>query len=186
MTALIIDILLWGSLVGVSIVAWRQDKTVLTSALRNGGMDFINIVPRIALGVIGSGFIADRFGGVVTLLIGSVMQAVALLLYALFDGLVSLYVISILFGLFQGGIVPSYAVIIRQYFPPQEAGVRVGTVIMVSVVGMALGGWMSGYIFDLTGSYRAAFLNGLAWNLLNGAIAAFLLMRARRFHAVPA
>ncbi|EGP08756.1 hypothetical protein [Afipia clevelandensis] len=58
MTALIIDILLWGSLAGVSIIAWRQDKTVLTSALRNGGMDFIGIVPRIALGVIGSGFIA--------------------------------------------------------------------------------------------------------------------------------
>ncbi|HAO40133.1 MAG: hypothetical protein CBE01_005100 [Planctomycetaceae bacterium TMED241] len=58
MTALIIDILLWGSLIGVSVIAWRQDKTVLSSALRNGGMDFINIVPRIALGVIGSGFIA--------------------------------------------------------------------------------------------------------------------------------
>lgn len=58
MTALIIDILLWGSLIGVSIIAWRQDKAVLTVALRKGGMDFINIVPRIALGVIGSGFIA--------------------------------------------------------------------------------------------------------------------------------
>jgi uncharacterized membrane protein YraQ (UPF0718 family) len=57
-TALIIDILLWGSLIGVSIIAWRQDKAVLTVALRKGGMDFINIVPRIALGVIGSGFIA--------------------------------------------------------------------------------------------------------------------------------
>jgi MFS family permease len=128
---------------------------------------------------IGSGFIADRFGGVVTLLIGSVMQAAALFLYLWFDGLTSLYVISILFGLFQGGIVPSYAVIIRQYFPPQEAGYRVGTVIMVSVVGMALGGWMSGYIFDLTGSYRAAFLNGLAWNLLNLAIALWLLRAGR-------
>jgi MFS family permease len=128
---------------------------------------------------IGSGFIADRFGGVVTLLIGSVMQAAALFLYLWFDGLTSLYIISILFGLFQGGIVPSYAVIIRQYFPPQEAGYRVGTVIMVSVVGMALGGWMSGYIFDLTGSYRAAFLNGLVWDLLNLAIALWLLRAGR-------
>jgi uncharacterized membrane protein YraQ (UPF0718 family) len=57
-TALIIDILLWGSLIGMSVIAWRQDKAVLGTALRNGGMDFINIVPRIALGVIGSGFIA--------------------------------------------------------------------------------------------------------------------------------
>jgi MFS family permease len=136
----------------------------------------------LAFGIIsrvGSGFIADRFGGVVTLLVGSVMQAVALFLYFLSDGLTSLYIISILFGLFQGGIVPSYAVIIREYFPPQEAGGRVGMVIMATVFGMALGGWMSGYIFDLTGSYRIAFLNGLAWNLLNLAIA-FWLLRAGR------
>ena len=132
------------------------------------------IISRVA-----SGFVADRFGGVVTLLVGSVMQAIALFLYFLFDELTSLYVISILFGLFQGGIVPSYAVIIREYFPPQEAGGRVGMVIMATVFGMALGGWMSGYIFDLTGSYRVAFLNGLAWNLLNLAIA-FWLLRAGR------
>jgi MFS family permease len=128
---------------------------------------------------VGSGFIADRFGGVVTLLIGSAMQAVALFLYFLFDGLTSLYIISILFGLFQGGIVPSYAVIVREYFLPQEAGARVGAVIMATVFGMALGGWMSGYIFDLTGSYRAAFLNGLAWNLLNLLIALWLLRAGR-------
>ncbi len=132
------------------------------------------IVSRIA-----SGFIADRFGGVVTLLIGSFMQAVALLLYFLFDGLSSLYLISLLFGLFQGGIVPSYAIIIREYFPPKEAGVRVGMVIMATVFGMALGGWMSGWIFDVTGSYRIAFLNGLAWNLLNLAIAFWLLQSGR-------
>ena len=128
---------------------------------------------------IGSGLIADRFGGVVTLLIGSVMQAAALALYFVFDGLTSLYIISILFGLFQGGIVPSYAVIIREYFPPQEAGSRLGFVIMATVFGMAFGGWMSGWIFDLTGSYRAAFLNGLAWNLLNLAIALWLLGAGR-------
>jgi MFS family permease len=126
-----------------------------------------------------SGLIADRYGGVVTLLIGSFMQAVALFLYFLFDGLSSLYVISALFGLFQGGIVPSYAVIVREFFPPREAGTRVGVVIMATVFGMAFGGWVSGWIFDLTGSYRAAFLNGLGWNLLNLAIALWLL-RARR------
>ena len=134
---------------------------------------------------IGSGFVADRFGGVVTLLIGSVMQGVALFLYLLFDGLTSLYLISILFGLFQGGIVPSYAVIIREYFPPQEAGARIGMAMTASVLGMAIGGWMSGWIFDLTGSYRAAFLNGLAWNLLNLAIALWFL-RLGRPRARPA
>jgi MFS family permease len=96
-----------------------------------------------------------------------------------FDGLVSLYVISALFGLFQGGIVPSYAIIVREYFPPAQAGQRVGAVIMATMLGMALGGWMSGVVYDLTGSYRAAFINGAAWNLLNGAIAWVLFMRVR-------
>ncbi|MGE0752491.1 MAG: MFS transporter [Variibacter sp.] len=130
------------------------------------------VVSRIA-----SGFIADRIGGVATLLVGSAMQAATLLLYAFFDGLASLYVISILFGLVQGGIVPSYAIIVREYFPAREAGTRLGIVLMASLFGMAFGGWISGVIFDLTGSYRAAFLNGLAWNALNVAIAVWLLKR---------
>jgi MFS family permease len=128
---------------------------------------------------VGSGFIADRFGGVVTLLIGSLMQAVALALYLFFDGLSSLYLISALFGLFQGGIVPSYAVIIREYFPPKESGTRVGIIILATVFGMALGGWMSGAIFDYTGSYRAAFANGIAWNLITLAVAFWLLFAGR-------
>lgn len=129
---------------------------------------------------LGSGFIADRIGGLPTLMLGSALQGVALLLYTAFDGMASLYVISALFGLFQGGIVPSYAIIVREYFDPREAGARVGLVLMCTLAGMALGGWMSGAIFDLTGSYRAAFINGVAWNLLNGAIAFFLLWQARR------
>jgi MFS family permease len=103
-----------------------------------------------------SGLIADRIGGVNTLLLGSVLQMVALALYVPFDGLMSLYVISALFGLFQGGIVPSYALIVRQYFPPSEAGARVGMVLTATLVGMAFGGWLSGVIFDMTGSYQAA------------------------------
>jgi predicted MFS family arabinose efflux permease len=130
------------------------------------------IVSRIA-----SGFIADRIGGVATLLLGSVLQGVALFLYLWFDGLAPLYVISALFGLFQGGIVPSYALVVREYFPASEAGTRVGVVIMATLFGMALGGWMSGLIFDLTGSYTAAFANGLLWNLVNVLIVAWLLNR---------
>ena len=133
------------------------------------------VISRIA-----SGFIADRIGGVRTLLLGSVLQGVALFLYLWFDGLMSLYVISALFGLFQGGIVPSYAIIVREYFSPREAGTRLGLVLMATLLGMALGGWMSGLIFDLTGSYRAAFLNGLAWNLVNVSIMTWLLQRSRR------
>ncbi|TMJ76319.1 MAG: MFS transporter [Alphaproteobacteria bacterium] len=127
---------------------------------------------------IGSGFVADRIGGVATLVLGSALQGVALLLYLLFDGLASLYVVSALFGLFQGGIVPMYAIIVRQYFSPQEAGTRLGIVLMATLFGMALGGWMSSALFDMTGSYRAAFVNGLIWNLLNVSIALWLLMRA--------
>lgn len=126
-----------------------------------------------------SGWISDRIGGLRTLLLGSLLQGVALLLFLPSDGLVSLYVVSGLFGLFQGGIVPAYPLIVREYFPAEEAGARVGTVLMATLVGMALGGWMSGAVFDLTGSYRAAFLNGIAWNLLNVSIVGFLLWRAR-------
>ena len=127
-----------------------------------------------------SGLICDRIGGLRTLILGSGLQGVALLLFLPFDGLVSLYVIAALFGLFQGGIVPSYAIIVREHFPAAEAGARVGAVIMFTMLGMALGGWMSGRIFDLTGSYRAAFLNGIAWNLVNLTIAFVLLQRDRR------
>jgi len=127
-----------------------------------------------------SGAICDRIGGLRTLLLGSVLQGISLLLFVPFDSLVSLYVISALFGLFQGGIVPAYAIIVREHFPAAEAGQRVGAVIMSTMLGMALGGWMSGGIFDLTGSYHAAFINGIAWNLLNFAIVLALLARVRR------
>src|SRR5262245_31759167 len=151
------------------------------------GADMLSIM--MLFGIIsrvGSGLIADRVGGVRTLLLGSVLQGLALVLYTLFDGLTSLYVISALFGLFQGGIVPSYAIIVREYFSPREAATRLGLILMATLFGMALGGWMSGLIFDFTGSYRAAFINGIAWNALNVAIALWLLMRPRRMSIVPA
>jgi MFS family permease len=132
------------------------------------------VISRIA-----SGFIADRIGGLATLLAGSVMQAFALFLYLWFDGLTPLYVISALFGLFQGGIVPMYAIIVREYFPPRQAGVLVGLVIMSTILGMALGGWMSGVIFDLTGSYWQAFANGFLWNLVNIVIVLYVMRRQR-------
>lgn len=127
-----------------------------------------------------SGVIADRFGGVRTLLLGSTLQFLALLFYIPFDGLTSLYVVSAFFGLAQGGIVPSYALIVREYFPAREAGARVSLVLMTTIVGMAIGGWMSGAIYDLTGSYQVAFINGIAWNLLNMSIAFWLLAGRNR------
>jgi len=130
------------------------------------------IVSRLTFGVI-----SDRIGGLRTLLLGSGLQCIALLLFLPYDGLVWLYLVAALFGLFQGGIVPSYAIIVREFFSPAEAGARVGSVIMATLFGMALGGWMSGVVFDLTGSYRAAFMNGIAWNLVNLSIASWLLRR---------
>jgi MFS family permease len=134
----------------------------------------LGLIARVA-----SGSIADKIGGLSALLIGSALQAFALLLYLGFNGLTSLYVVSALFGLFQGGIIPMYAVIVREYFPPKDAGMRTGIALMFALFGMALGGWMSGAIFDLTGSYRAAFANGFLWNLLNIAIIGWLLIRSR-------
>jgi MFS family permease len=136
----------------------------------------------LGLGIVSrlvSGLICDRIGGLRTLLLGSALQGVALLLFLPFDGLVSLFVISAMFGLFQGGIVPSYAIIVREHFPAAEAGSRVGAVLMCTLLGMALGGWMSGKVFDLTGSYHAAFLNGIAWNALNLGIALWLFRRVK-------
>jgi MFS family permease len=133
------------------------------------------IVSRLA-----GGMLADRIGALRVLLLGSAMQATALALFLPVRGLVPLYVISALFGLFQGAIVPSYAVVIREYFPARKTGGQVGAVIMCAMLGMALGGWMSGRLFDLTGSYRVAIFNGIAWNLLNLAIVATLLLRTRK------
>lgn len=133
-----------------------------------------------------SGLLADRLGGVRTLLIGSALQGLALMLYLPSDGLTSLYIVSLVFGLAQGGIVPSYAVIVREYMPSAEAGRRVGFVLMMTIVGMALGGWMSGWIYDVTGSYHMAFLNGIAWNGLNIGIMVLILLRTRPRSAVPA
>ncbi|WP_323034744.1 MFS transporter [Pararhodobacter sp.] len=126
-----------------------------------------------------SGLIADRLGGVPTLLIGSVGQMIALALYLPFDSMGALYVVSLVFGLSQGGIVPAYAIIVREYMPAREAGARVGFVIMATILGMALGGWMSGWIYDVTGSYELAFLNGIVWNAANIAILLVILLSGR-------
>lgn len=132
------------------------------------------VISRIA-----SGLLADRLGGVKTLLIGSALQCLALFLYLPWDAMVPLYVVSAIFGLAQGGIVPSYALVVREYMPAREAGARVGFVLMMTIFGMAIGGWMSGWIFEVTGSYRIAFLNGILWNGLNIAIMVGLLWRSR-------
>ena len=161
----------------VHIVAYCVDLGYGPAA----GAEMLSIM--LGAGVISrllSGMIADYIGGVKTVILGSILQCIALTLFLPFDGLVSLYVVSLLFGLSQGGIVPSYAIIVREYLPAREAGQRVGLVVMSTVLGMALGGWMTGWIFDQTGSYAMAFLNGIAWNVLNISIMLMLLWRVRQ------
>ena len=133
-----------------------------------------------ALGVVSRlvfGWLSDRIGGVGTLLIGSTMQCIALLLFLPADTLGALYVAAGLFGLFQGGIVPCYALIVREYFPASQAASRTGIVVFATLIGMAFGAWASGAIYDLTGSYDAAFLHGVGWNVVNMLIVGFLLAR---------
>ncbi|MFN7322384.1 MAG: MFS transporter [Methylobacterium sp.] len=144
-------------------------------------MLFLGIASRI-----GSGFLADRIGGAATLLIGSIMQGVALVLYLFFNGLASLYIISGIFGLFQGGIVPMYAVICREFLPAREAGSRIGLVMASTIIGMAFGGYVSGLIYDATNSYRLAFLNGVIWNGLNLLVVAWLFMKRQKAMPQPA
>ena len=160
----------------VHIVAYCVDLEV---GARQGAqmlsvMFGLGIVSRIAFG-----FITDWIGAAWALFIGSLLQAVSLILYLPADNLVSLYLVSALFGLFQGGIVPAYAVIIRQYYPASQAGLRVGLVLSATIGGMAFGGWLSGEIFDLTLSYDAAFFNGFIWNIFNLAIVGLILWRMR-------
>jgi MFS family permease len=131
------------------------------------------------------GWVADRMGGIAALLIASTLQALALLLYMPFDGLVSLYVISALFGLAQGGLIPTYAVVLRMYFPPHEVGMRLGLVLAATMAGMAIGGWMCGMLFDLTGSYQAAFAACVGWNLLHMAVAYWLFQRSQESRRAP-
>jgi MFS family permease len=145
------------------------------------GAEMLSLMLR--LGVISRlvcGLIADRIGGLKTLFLVSTLQAVTVLPYAMFNGLTSLYVMSAAYGLFQGGLIPMYAIVVREYFSPREAGARVGIVVGATLLGMALGGWMSGAIFDMTGSYRATFINAFVWNVFNLAIVLWLLLRDRR------
>ena len=135
------------------------------------------------------GLLMDNLGGLRTLLVASSLQCLALFFFLPAKGLVSLYVVSALFGLFQGGLVPCYAIIVREYFPPSQAGSRLGLLIMATLVGMAAGGWLSGVIYDETRSYTLAFLHGIAWNFINIGIVVFLLWRRQlvaRLSAAPA
>ena len=133
------------------------------------------VISRITFGIC-----ADWLGGFYTLILSSTLQMLSLSLFLPFNGMMSLYVVSAIFGLSQGGIVPSYTIVVREFLPAHEAGQRIGIVLMLTIFGMAIGGLMSGWIFDQSGSYQIAFLNGILWNVFNLTILVWLLTRMRK------
>ena len=126
-----------------------------------------------------SGWLSDRIGGLKALVAGSALQGLVIFGFLFADGLTALYALAIAFGLSQGGIVPSYTIIIRTLFPAGEAGWRIGMTMMFTVSGMALGGWIAGALHDLTGDYTASILAAVGFNVVNLGIAALLIARDR-------
>lgn len=122
------------------------------------------------------GFLSDKIGPIQTLILGSSLQAISLTMFLPFNSQVSLYIVAIFFGLSQGGIVPIYAVIISKFLPSNEVAERVGLLIFATIVGMSLGGWLSGEIYDFTKSYKLAFINGIFWNIINLCIMVYLFI----------
>lgn len=122
------------------------------------------------------GFLSDKIGPIQTLILGSSLQAISLTMFLPFNSQLSLYIVAIFFGLSQGGIVPIYAVIISKFLPSNEVAERVGLLIFATIVGMSLGGWLSGEIYDFTKSYKLAFINGIFWNIINLCIMIYLFI----------
>src|SRR5579885_1877848 len=113
------------------------------------------------------GRMSDRFGGLKTVFVGSLAQMVFLACYLFVDNLYALYAVSAAFGVGFGGIIPAYVLAVRDLFPAREAGWRIGTVLFAGLLGMALGAWMGGALYDWFAYYKPAFAVGVAFNLAN-------------------
>ena len=142
---------------------------------------FISTIVRI----VGGALVVDRFGGLVALLVFSGLQTAAMLFYAVAEGMLALYTVSALFGIGYGGINICYPVLVREHLPPAEAGRRLGVILLFGTLGMALGGWLAGYLFDSTGGYTPAFLIGAAFNVANLIIVLGLIIRTRAGGGAP-
>jgi MFS family permease len=132
----------------------------------------------------GVGFLGTRLGGLRTIFIFSSAQAIFLTCLAFVDSLPALYLTGVLFGLGYGGILPCYPVVVREFLPAGEAGRRTGVVILCGSIGMGIGAWLGGAVFDLTGTYKTAFLIGVVSNVANLAIIGNLILRTR-VRAIP-
>jgi predicted MFS family arabinose efflux permease len=129
---------------------------------------------------LGFGMLADRIGAMPTLLIGSLCQTTMLVVFANVAGESGLFVAALLFGLGFSGIMPCYALIIRLLFPVSEAGWRIAAQYLFAALGMALGGWMGGATFDMTGEYTIAFYIGAGFGVMNFSLIWLLFSRHRK------
>ena len=152
-----------------------QGLSIITGGKILSIMLFCAVLSRIIFG-----YISDIIGPLKTLLIGSTLQMLTLILFIPFNTLTGLYVVSILFGLSQGGIVPSYALIVKKYLPNKDAAERIGLIIFFTIIGMSIGGWMSGKIYDFTNSYTLGFLNSILWNLINVMIIFYIFISFKK------
>jgi MFS family permease len=126
------------------------------------------------------GFVADRIGGLQTVLAGSACQVVAMIGFLATQNEAGLFAVSAAFGLGFSGIIPAYVLAARELFPASEASWRVPSVLLFSGSGMAFGGWLAGAIYDTVGFYAAAFTAGIAFNLANLAVIGALVWCGRR------
>ncbi|WP_264713771.1 MFS transporter [Limobrevibacterium gyesilva] len=125
------------------------------------------------------GWIADRIGGLRSVLIGSTFQAVALACFLATQDEIGLFTVAAAFGLGFSGIVPAYVLGVRELFPASEAGWRVPVLLFFGLAGMAVGGWMGGAIYDHFGNYAPAFVAGVAFNVVNLVVVGTLVARRR-------
>jgi len=125
------------------------------------------------------GLIADRIGAKPTLVAGLFIQALVVGAYLFVGALGEFYALSVIFGLAYGGVMPLYAVLVRDSFGPRIMGTTFGAVSMFASLGMALGPWAGGYVFDTFGSYAWLYIGSFGIGL--GAVAVSLSFRPMRF-----
>jgi nitrate/nitrite transporter NarK len=132
------------------------------------------------------GVLSDRIGGLRTIMWSSLAQMVAVASFSMTQSEAGLFMVATAFGLGYSGLIPAYVLTIRQLFPASEMSWRVPSTLLFGGSGMATGGWLAGYIYDQAGFYAPAFATGIAFNLANFVIIAFLVWRSRKPNQTPA
>lgn len=132
------------------------------------------------------GWISDFIGGLQTVLIGSIFQLTAMVLFLFITDEIGLFALSLFFGLGFAGLIPANVLAIRQLFPASEASWRIPTLLLASGSGMAAGGWLGGVLYDHFGYYLPAFAAGVLANAVNLMLVGTLVLRQRWVSQRPA